>query len=68
MVGSFSEGLARFQADDKKWGFIDKSGRIAIRAKFDAAYDFQDGLAPVTVDEKFGYIDASGHYVWEPSR
>lgn len=55
-----------------KWGYADLRGRLVIKARFDAASPFVDGLAQVAVlDEelpeierqpnlKWGYIDESG--------
>jgi len=34
---------------------------------FDLAQPFSDGLAGVGIDDKFGYIDKSGEYIWEPT-
>ncbi|HEX4997382.1 MAG TPA: WG repeat-containing protein, partial [Terriglobia bacterium] len=51
-----------------KFGFIDKTGRFVIDAKFFVAQDFSEGLAAVeeTVDSKYGYIDRTGRMVIEP--
>jgi hypothetical protein len=55
---------------DKKLGFMDINGRIAIEPQFHAAGDFANGLARVErVDdaesgfERLGYIDTSGRIV-----
>jgi len=37
-----------------------------IPAEFDAGDFFGEGLAPVRVDKKMGYIDCSGHWVLTP--
>lgn len=62
----------------KKWGFINKSGKLVIAAKFDdVARDqyggcslrnkpfanFCEGLCAVRVGDKWGYIDKSGEFV-----
>jgi hypothetical protein len=47
-------------AVDGKWGFVDKSGRIAIEPQFDAAERFGDGLAPVKIGGKWSFIDKTG--------
>ncbi|MEH1811242.1 MAG: WG repeat-containing protein [Nostoc sp.] len=48
---------------DKKYGYIDQTGRIAITPQFDDAWDFSQGLAVVKIDDKFGYIDKTGQLV-----
>ncbi|MBZ5607531.1 MAG: WG repeat-containing protein [Acidobacteriia bacterium] len=59
--GDFSEGLAtRWFRDEKKYGFIDHSGKLAIPATFDYASSFAEGLAVVKLEGRFGYIDHSG--------
>ncbi|MGH9946350.1 MAG: WG repeat-containing protein [Pyrinomonadaceae bacterium] len=60
--GYFSEGLAVFEKDNKM-GFIDRSGKVAIEAKYDAAHPFSEGLANVAIGQKWGFIDRSGRQV-----
>jgi hypothetical protein len=50
-------------------GYIDRSGRVAVEARFTGAgqYPFSEGLARVEVDGKVGFIDKSGKYVIEPA-
>lgn len=69
----FQEGLAVVAlwgdgfAD--KYQYIDKSGEVVIPGPFDGAKPFsKDGLAEVTVEDKTGYIDRGGRFVWEPSK
>lgn len=60
-----------------RYGYISKEGEVAIKPQFDDAKDFQGGLAGVNIgylpfsdtkrDGKWGYIDKSGAYVWEPT-
>ena len=45
---SFHEGLAAVQIKEK-WGYIDKTGRLVIPAKFLEAGDFSEGLAAAEV-------------------
>jgi hypothetical protein len=48
------------------YGFVDKTGRIAINPQFDEAWDFVNGLAKVKLGG-FGYVNAAGKYVYNPS-
>lgn len=66
-TGPFSEGLAAVARDNYvKKGYIDRSGAMVIKAQFDRAGKFQNGIARVLVGNKWGYIDKTGRYVWEP--
>lgn len=50
--GKFSDGLAMFMDDADKCGFIDKTGKIVIKAKYDDGLVFSDGVSVCwTVDE-----------------
>lgn len=64
-AGSFFEGLAPVMLSDSKWGYIDRTGQFAVKAQFDMAYPFIDGLARVQDDGKYGYIDKTGRIVVE---
>ena len=64
-VEDFSEGLAPVRVG-KKWGYIDKTGRMMIAPKFETAEPFSDGLARISQGELFGYIDKSGSVVISP--
>jgi nickel-dependent lactate racemase len=39
-----------------KYGFIDKTGKEIVPPKYDDAWDFQEGLARVKLNEKDFYI------------
>jgi hypothetical protein len=68
-AGPFSEGLAAVARDNYlKRGYIDRTGTMVIEARFDWADRFKGGVARVLVGNKWGYINKSGSYVWEPSR
>jgi hypothetical protein len=52
----------------KKWGYIDKTGRVIIPFKFSAAEDFSEGLAAAAgKNGDYGYIDKTGKFVIPPS-
>jgi hypothetical protein len=59
---TFEEGLAGIQRDGK-WGFIDESGDIVIRPRFDSCQCFSCGLALVEEGESHQYIDPSGKVI-----
>ena len=63
--GGFHESLAVVENKlNGKYGFIDKSGRIAIPCKWNYAGCFKDGLACVEDNqEKFGFINKEGKLV-----
>jgi hypothetical protein len=58
-VRSFKNGFAAVKVG-YQWGYIDRSGRLAIDARFHAARDFSLDLAPVQVGRLYGYIDRTG--------
>ncbi len=74
----FSEGLAPVEINlgtDKrvnfKWGYIDKQANFVIKAQFDEAFPFSDGMARVVKikgwdTKKYGFIDRTGRMVVEP--
>jgi hypothetical protein len=48
-----------------KFTFVDARGSV-LEARFDAAKDFSEGLAPIMKGGKWGYADKSGKVVIEP--
>ncbi len=66
----FSDGRAPIK-QNRKWGFVDKTGQVVIPPQFDNAQHFSNGLASVSIkDEKNGFINTSGRFVrvsWEKS-
>lgn len=71
-AGDFSEGLAPVSMGEA-WGYVAQSGELAIKVRFANAQQFVEGTAQVMIggpdpkSTKFGYIDRSGKYIWEPS-
>jgi len=67
---AFSEGLAAVRLaqnqQGRNWGYIYKSGKIAIPPQFDEAGCFREGLAPAVLGGKLGFIDKTGQFIIEP--
>lgn len=55
-AGVFHNGLAKFQNNKGKWGFIDRRGGIYIEPIYDFALSFNDGLALVAIETDTGTI------------
>lgn len=47
-------------------GYVNKSGYVMIEPKFDHAYFFEESLARVTQEGKWGVIDKRGQYIIKP--
>ena len=76
---SYSEGFTAFFEENEEsvgstyagkgfWGFLDRSGNIAITANYIHVRPFSEGLAAVeTNDRQWIYIDYDGNHVMEGS-
>lgn len=62
---SFSEGLT-IGKKDKQVGFMDTHGDWAVAPQFDAAEDFDHGLAWVRQGDLWGLINKAGQWVVKP--
>jgi len=62
-IGTFNDGLAPYQDEDRKYGYIKKNGEIIVDPIYDKAASFSEGLAVVTKDDKAGFIDTTGKIV-----
>jgi len=69
----FRDGLARFQTplgEERKYGYMDKTGRVVIPPQFHDSGHFSEGLAWVAVLKErkwlYGFIDKTGTIVIEP--
>jgi hypothetical protein len=62
-IRDFSEGLAAFSNRRGQWGFLDKTGAVAIAAQYDDAQPFVNGLARVQQNGRYGFINSSGQVV-----
>ncbi|MDZ4787090.1 MAG: protein kinase [bacterium] len=47
----------------EKYGFVNESGKEIISLNFDNAGDFSEGLAPVSTNGKWGFIDRNANIV-----
>ncbi|HEY9045128.1 MAG TPA: WG repeat-containing protein [Ohtaekwangia sp.] len=66
-VKPFAEKLAPFRAADKKFGFINEQGKVAIPAQFESVGYFSGGLAwAKSMDKKVGYINTAGEWIIKP--
>jgi hypothetical protein len=64
--GSYAEGLITVQVAKNAFGFLNKTGNLVIKPRFERADNFSEGLCPVRINEKWGYIDKTGRIVIEP--
>lgn len=66
MLIILSECLVGLKVNDK-WGFLDRTGKIIIEPRFDAAVgSFSEGLASVLVDGKYGFLNNTGIMIIKP--
>jgi len=64
-IQGFEEGLTPVKVRNK-WGFINTSGNLEIKPKFDYVKPFSYGVCAVCLNGKWGYIDKTGNYVIKP--
>jgi hypothetical protein len=58
----FANGLAAVRSEGR-YGFMDRSGDLAVPARFVAVGDFSEGYALACLPEGCGYVDAAGRGV-----
>lgn len=61
-IEGFSDGLTPIKFR-RKWGFINTSGELVVKPRYDAVKPFSFGLAAVMFKGKWGFIDAKGNLV-----
>ncbi len=54
---------SNLNSDERKWGFLDKTGKIVINFQYDDVLPFSQGLCAALRDGKWGYIDKQGYTV-----
>lgn len=52
--------------ENGQWGYIDRTGRLAIEPQYERAWRFSGGLALVRDGQDFGYIRPDGSFAIEP--
>jgi len=56
----FKSGIAMIKQGEK-WGYMNAQGKMVIPAKYDDAYDFNDGFASAKAGEKYFVLDTKGN-------
>src|SRR5208282_2047334 len=56
----------RCASKDRRWGYIDSTGKLAINFQFEEVADFSEGLAAVKTGNRWGFIDEDGKFVINP--
>ncbi len=60
--------LYAYQADDGRWGFTDKDGKIIVDCKYDRVTELNDyGFAGIYQEGKWGVINSNGDVIVVPS-
>ena len=65
-IKEFKEDLSSVKSKDKKWGFIDRSGKIVITFEYEDAGTFTPVSGPLILfkkNDKYGAIDTEGNIV-----
>jgi hypothetical protein len=63
-----TEGLIPFNTKDKKFGFLDKTGKVVVEPKFKTVGYFAAGLAWAKLDDgKIGFINTKGEWAIQPN-
>ena len=65
-INKFLDDLALVKDSLGKYGYIDRSGKIIIKPKYDNASSFKEGVANVKLGDKILYIDKNGTEYPEP--
>ncbi|MBN4071059.1 WG repeat-containing protein [Crocinitomix catalasitica] len=59
----FVSGFCQVGDKNKKWGFIDKTGKLVVPCAYDQVYNFEGGYARVKNGNKQGVTDSTGKLV-----
>jgi tetratricopeptide (TPR) repeat protein len=73
--GDSMSGVSNYEIDkvnlfpikvNKKFGYIDRTGKIIVKPQYDAGDELSHGMASINVGNKYGFLDATGELVIEP--
>ena len=53
-------------SENGKEGFINKTGKVVVKPKYENVWSFSEGLAIVELDGKYGFINKTGKEVVKP--
>jgi len=62
-IYSYGQELRPVKGLNKKWGFVDETGKAVIPFMYEAAQEFSEGLAAVKLNERWGFIDETGKVI-----
>lgn len=64
----YSEGRIAIEGNNGKGqGYADRNGNTVILPNYDNACDFHEGLARISINERWGYIDTLGRTIIDPN-
>lgn len=70
-LGDYHEGLAACKTSGGKLGFIDRQGKLVVKASYlyspGRVYAYSDGLAGVATAKGTGFIDRTGRTIVQPA-
>ena len=67
ITGPMSDGWAPlFNIEDNYYNFINSKGELLNNKKYDKVMPFSEGLAAVSVNDKWGFVNTKGEYAIRP--
>jgi len=58
-VYPFEEDRARIY-NNTRWGFVDETGKLVVETIYESAWDYNNNVAKIKKDGKFGFINLEG--------
>ena len=59
-ICTYGQELRPARGLNKKWGFVDGTGKVIIPLMYEVAQEFSEGLAAVKLMNRWGFIDTTG--------